>query len=476
MTHLLDFLLDRSKLAVAYFTAENKLVYYSPKAAALWNLDEDYLKDALPKVEEFFEVVREGGKYPEKDDFDLFCSSLQNYYSHSHTNRLVTHEGLIIEESFVPFEGGLLVIWQDTSTLWREKNLRRTYEQLYYILVSKLPLPTIVVDSDGSLVNINWHFRNYFKLSESYLPEGSRAEQLLKKLEPLTKKTTSNTLPMLLGLLLHRGEFTFTLPLENGVNIEISNVNLPNGNNLIIFRNSENITPNLNFSQIKTSLKELQQNLLLELNKICAAPLSNIVGFTELLKNGSMGKVNRQQLTILQSLSNQAQNVIDSLNYRLDLDLYEDGTEESPTKGVANQQSLSSTVEISEVDTSEVLVSVMKEIEPLLKAKQIQLKLDLESLSAVKSNYKSLVRLLTLTFKYLIKQVNNSAEMRLKLSFNPFKVEFEDSSKEALFSPLEMNSNLELILLLKTLESLKGHYITSFKNRSLRSLVFTFCS
>lgn len=456
---LFNNIFNTTNTSIVFFNKNKQLEYYNTLMEHTWDIPKNLLETGTGIIE-FLEILRERQVYPIKDDFKDFCAKINGYFNqlnHPVINHLILSNGKNYEENIIPFNNGVIFIWENTTKLWETVYNLNGYKNLYNRIINNMPLPVLIVGSNGLIENFNVLFCNFFKISQSSINNDTHISTLLKQIQPLHNKEEITN--YLIGLFLNRKDFSYNLLLLNGLMIEINGFTLPNGNNFIIFRNESTISPTLNFKEIKNNLKDLQENLILDLEKIINNPINTIIGFSDMLKEGYLGILNIKQQEYITKIITQAESIKNNLIYKTELTLYKD-TEELP---------------FEQVDINEIVVSVIQQIKNKLQERNIKINLTIENNTTyISTNNIALNKLFTLTLLYLIDQNSNNCNIDIIITSNPLTITFKDTSSVALFSPVELTNSFNLILVLKNLELLKGSYKVLSKNRSFRTLVFTF--
>lgn len=456
---LFNSVFNITNTSVVFFNKNQQIEYYNSLLETTWDIPRNLLENGTTIVE-FLEILRERQIYPIKDDFNVFCNRILGYFNqlnHTVINNLILSNGKNYEENIVPFNNGIIFIWKNVTELWETVYTLNSYKNLYNRIINNIPLPLLIVGSNGLIENFNAFFCNFFKISQTALNKETHISTLLKALQPLHNKEEVTN--YLIGLFLNRKDFNYNLLLLNGLIIEINGFTLPNGNNFIVFRNENKISPTLNFVEIKNHLKDLQEDLILDLERIINNPINTIIGFLDMLKEGYLGILNVKQQEYINKIITQAESIKNNLTYKTELTLYKDVQE----------------ISFEQIDVNEIIVLVIQQIKPKLKEKNININLTIENNPTyINTNSSCLNKLLSLTLLHLIEQNSNNCNIDITINTTPFVITFKDTSSTALFSPIELTNSFNLILILKNLELLKGSYKVLSKNKSFRTLKFTF--
>lgn len=459
MEQLFNVICDATNLSIAAFNRQQQLVYSNNLLTTTWNIPPSYLELGL-HINDFLEIVREGQVYPTQQDFNSFCQQIIGYFDdliQPITTKLVTSNLSTYQQTIIPYNHGLIFIWEDISELSQTTYNLNNYKNLYSRVIHSLPLPIIIVGSSGIIENYNKLFCNFFEIDSSSLPLNEiRVSQLLQQLEPLHNQTivTNN----LLGLFVSRKEFSYSFTLANDITLEVTGFPLPNNQNFIIFRTLNSINPKLDLERIQASLQQLQTSLILELESFINTPLNTIIGIADILQEQYLGELNIKQKQYLTTLITEAETIKNDITSKVELTLYQNLT------NLPNQS----------VDMNKVMVICLQQVKPQLKAKNININFVVNANSEVTTNYNGITKLITLTLFYLLEQNLAGSQIEILINTNPLTISFKDTSNSALFSPIELTHKFNLLLILKNLELLNGTYKIFRPNRNYRHLVFSF--
>ncbi|MGV3278720.1 hypothetical protein ACFX5K_03630 [Rickettsiales bacterium LUAb2] len=459
MQELFENIFNQANLSAVYFNSNKQLQLYNSKVCEIWGLNPLTINNDLTIVE-FFEILREKQVYPEKDDFKQFCSSLLSYFNGLNKNlihNLILSNGKNFEENIIPFNGGLIIIWEDTTKLWEATYNLNSYKNLYYRIVERLAIPTIIVGSNGLVENFNSLFGRLFNLPLDFLSTYPHIADLISEIDDIPKE--NDTTAYLTGLFLSRREFSYFLTLNSNLTVEINGFPLPNGNNFIIFKHDLSTNSNLNLETITSDVKNLQNSMILELEQIINTPINTIIGFADMLQQNYLGELQPRQKDYINKIITQAEFIKSELEHKIELTFY---------NNIDN-------IEINEIDINEVIVSVMQQIKNKLNSKNIKLNFNLKaSTHNVNSNLKILTKLLTLILFYIIEQNNHNASLEIEIKNPKLEITIKDNCKLPLFSAAELSARYDISLITRSIELLNGTYKVLSGNRAFRTLVISF--
>lgn len=456
---ILNIILNNVGFQAAIFNSQQVLQFCTSNLASLWKIPSSNLDVSQQiEVESFFYIILEGQEYPRKHDWVAFCKEIKSYFTTLTTSLdsyITLTDGRTIKEIIIPHQGGLIFLWQDVTQLRQEEQRRHIAERSNQIIVDELPVPLIIVNAKGCVEACNSQFLNFFNLDSTVLHPNIPVDELLGLIEPLHQN--SQVTEYLKRYMVNKNLFTYNLTLTSGINLDISNIILADNNWIVLFRNTSTISPNLNFEAIKSNLKQLQEDLLLGISKVCSSSLINIIGFSELLKEGHTGQLNSGQQTFLSKITREATNIKENLEHHIELTLYNDTPKVTKT----------------EVELDYLLLEVTNNIRSKLENSGVTLTYQFSPGTIISTNYKMLTKLIILTLSYLIGHNATHGEITVSFQNKPLTISFQDHSRQPIFGSAEVNQ-LNVILILKTLDLLGGHYKVSPRKQSGRMLTYMF--
>ncbi len=323
-------LLENSASAIAIFGTDQKLSFFNNAFVNLWKLEESWL-GTHPTYGEILEILREKRRLPEQADFrqfkrdnlDLFNSLIEtkeDFYFLPNERAL----RVII----IPYAaGGLQFIYEDMTD---RLALERSYNTLLAVqteTLQNLHDGVAVFGESGKLTLSNSVYARIWGLDQKYLSSEPFFADILNKTrhlynwEQLPEDIVVRTL--------NREPSSYILELTNGKVYEVKTVPLPDGEILITYNDVTAAT------LVERSLREradaledvdrLKTEFLTNVSYELRSPLTSIIGFTEILKDGVFGKLNKQQKDYLQDIYIASRQLESLINDILDISSIEAG-------------------------------------------------------------------------------------------------------------------------------------------------------
>jgi signal transduction histidine kinase len=295
--------LDELATGVAIFSADGSLAFYNQAYRQLWNLESAFLEQG-PSDTTILDRLRAARQLPEQADFRSWKSQLHEAYhileSREHWWYLPDGRALRVVQTPNP-EGGVTYLFDDVS---ERINLESRYNALIHVqseTLDHLQEGVAVFGSDGRLKLHNPAFAHQWKLDCSVLKAQPHADQLFElcsRQHPQDEtwkalKSSVTTLPE------KRTPLAFRTERADGVVIDIATVPLPDGGTLITFID---ITANVAMERALRERNEaletaaqVKTDFVKHVSYELRSPLTNIIGFTQLLGDATAGPLTQRQ-------------------------------------------------------------------------------------------------------------------------------------------------------------------------------------
>jgi signal transduction histidine kinase len=318
--------LDQLATAVAIFGADQRLTFYNSSYRALWGLDVDFL-DHEPSDSAVLDQLRAARKLPEQADFRQWKNELHEAYRaiepkehwwhlpDGHTLRVVTTPDP---------EGGVTYLFDDVT---ERLNLERRYDALIRVqgeTLDNLSEAVAVFASDGRLRLFNPAFARMWKLSAAALGDHPHIEQVIDWCRPLHRDEAAFV--ALHGAITGMGPrepIARQLERSDGSVVDCTTVPLPDGGTLVRF---EDVTDTVNVERALRERAEaleaadrLKNDFVHHVSYELRSPLTNIIGFAQLLDDRSTGPLSEKQREYLGYITTSSAALLAIINDILDL-------------------------------------------------------------------------------------------------------------------------------------------------------------
>ena len=329
-------ILDRMATSVAMFGPDRRLVFHNPAFAELWGLPKSWL-DSRPTHAEFLDRLRELRKLPEQTDFrawkQIQAKAFENRQATEERWHLAGGQSLRVTAQPQP-AGGIAFLFEDVSERLRLESSYNTLMKVQEASLDTLQEGVAVFGPDGRLKLRNLAFARIWRFETAELA----GEPHLKKLteacrskfggdrvwEVVTASVTSAG-PS-------RSREWNEMERSDGTIIRLSISPLPDGATFVSFAD---ITDRF---RIETALRErndaleasdrMKSEFVRRMSYELRTPLNSIMGFSEMLRAGTVGPLNAKQSEYTDAVIKASGQLRDLINDVLDLSDLESHTVE----------------------------------------------------------------------------------------------------------------------------------------------------
>jgi signal transduction histidine kinase len=318
--------LDQLPTAVAIFGADQRLTFHNAAYRALWGLAADFL-DARPTDGAVLDQLRAARKLPEQADFRAWKSGLHEAYrtieAKEHLWHLPDGRTLRVVTTSNP-DGGITYLFDDVT---EPLNLKRRYDALARVqgeTLDNLSEAVAVFASDGRLRLFNPALARLWKLASAFLGERPHIEALITACRPLhNDEATWQLLRGAVTGLERREPITGRIERTDSTLVDCATVPLPDGATLVTF---QDVTDTVN---VERALRErndaleaaydLKNDFVHLVSYELRSPLTNIIGFAQLLEDRLTGPLTDKQREYLGYITSSSAALLAIINDILDL-------------------------------------------------------------------------------------------------------------------------------------------------------------
>lgn len=455
-----QYILNNLNIATAFFNPQGELEQYNNLLINLWKLEESFLQQK-PYIVQFFEAIREKGVLPEKDDFRSFCKQLETIAlktpQYQNKSNIFLPSGKMLSETQIKSLEGLIIFWEDTTdTLDLTHNLNNQ-KNIYQRLIDKNHNAVIVVASNGLVENFNSRFLEMFNLSANMLESKPHIKEVLNLLTPFHNLDEEQA--NLLGNIVSNRTFQKQYTTSNE-DLFVHGTALPNSSSFVTFSTTGNVAKSLDVPY--ENVVRFHNDLVVDLNTVIEAPLSNILGFASLLQDEYVGTLNMRQKEYIEKIITKAEYINLELNHKIALNEFD---------------RVYQNLELLPVDLNIIIAHILHSLKPKINLKKIAVNLNLaKELHPIISNEELINKSLILIANYLVEQNNSNSELFINIEQNKEATtfSFKDSSKLPLFSEYDLQNRYDLRLALQGLKKLQSTFEHFSKNRNHRTLNISF--
>lgn len=342
--------LDRVTTAVAICGPDKRLAFHNRAYDALWSLDPQWL-DQGPADGEILDELRARRRLPEQANFQAWKQARMEIYTSTEPLEEYWHlpDGRTVKvlAQAHPF-GGVIYLYENVT---ERLNLESSYNTLARVqreTIDHLYEGVAVFGSDGRLKLFNPAYANIWALDADKLEGEPHVNDLIALCRPLMDdesewEVLKNGVTGMSGT---RAQQTGRLYRPDSSVVDYAMVPLPDGATLMTY---VDVTDSTRMEQALRDRNDaletadrLKSEFISHVSYQLRTPLTNILGFGEILETEMFGQLNQRQHEYMQGILESSETLIDVVNDILDLAVIEAGA---------------MTLDLSDVELSEVIYS-----------------------------------------------------------------------------------------------------------------------
>ncbi|MBR0557626.1 PAS-domain containing protein [Ciceribacter sp. L1K23] len=319
--------LDHLATPVAIFDAQRRLQFYNQAFARLWALDMPFL-EGKPENGELLDRLRTDKKLPEQLNWKNWKEQALAVYRSIETRTDLWHlpngQTLRVITAAHP-QGGATWVFEN---LTEQVDLETKYNTLLRVqgeTIDHLSEGVAVFGPDGRLRLSNPAFRALWGISEAVAKPDTHIQTIEAACansydKPDGWKTFGR---MITSFEDERPSLQGTLELHSGLILDYAVIPLPNAQTMLTFVNMTDSARAeralLEKNEALRKADELKNDFVQHMSYELRSPLTNIIGFTDLLKTPSVGPLNERQAEYIDHISTSSSVLLTIVNDILDL-------------------------------------------------------------------------------------------------------------------------------------------------------------
>jgi signal transduction histidine kinase len=366
--------LDQLTTAVAIFDAGEKLRFYNQAFQKLWNLDASFLNSA-PDNAFVLDRLRADGKLAEQPEWrrwkETILAAYRSVESSEHWWHLPDGRTIRVVANPQP-KGGVTWIFENLTERIDLESRYNTAIRVQGETLDNLAEGVAVFGPDGRVRLSNPAFSRLWGLPDDFVTQKTHISEIRARCEGMAEKSPwGDFIAVTTGFDDERRDRQGQAELLNGTILSYAVIHLPNGQVMMTF---VDVTDTVN---VERALKEknealekadqLKNDFVQHVNYELRSPLTNIIGFTELLAQGSTGPLNARQRDYVDHISSSSSVLLTIVNDILDLATVDAGVME---------------LDIAEVPVRRVVEDAAELIRERLREHAIKLKIDTDAAPA----------------------------------------------------------------------------------------------
>ena len=295
--------LDLLTTAVAMFDRRKRLVFNNAAYRQLWALDQAFV-DLHPTDSEILDTLRVRGLLPEQADFRAWRDTLHAAYQAIETSEQVWHlpDGRTLRVVITPnLQGGVTYLIDDVTERFHLQSQFNALSRVQSETLDTLKEGVAVFGTDGRLKFFNPAFATLLNLDPASLNEKPHIDRVagLSTLFPDGESGFAEIRGIITGLRDRRTGLEQRIFCRDGSVLDCTTQPLPDGATLLTFIDT---TANVNVERALTErnqalveAEELRNDFVHHVSYELRTPLTNIIGYIDLLSKGVAGPLNERQ-------------------------------------------------------------------------------------------------------------------------------------------------------------------------------------
>lgn len=361
--------LDKLTTAVATFDAEQKLKSYNQAFQQLWALDARFL-DSQPENALFLDRLRSEGKLAEQPEWRRWKDQVLSVYRAAEPQEHWWHlpDGRTVRVIANPQpKGGITWVFEN---LTEKINLESRYNAIVQVqseTLDNLAEGVAVFSSDGRLRLSNPAFRRLWGIPDMLVEDDIHIAVLKAACESLANPSPwDDFVAAATGFDDERRDSHSQTELSSGTILQYAIIYLPNGQTMLTF---VDVTDSVHVERALKDKNEalekadkLKNDFVQHVSYELRSPLTNIIGFTELLSLETTGPLTSRQREYVDHIGSSSSLLLTVVNDILDLATVDAGIMELDVSEVRVATAVQSAVSLVEKRLAEHDISIAVEI------------------------------------------------------------------------------------------------------------------
>ncbi len=295
--------LDQLSTAVAIFDRRKRLVFHNSAYRQLWSLDQAFV-DLHPTDSEILDRLRVAGLLPEQADFRGWKENLFAAYQAIETSEHIWYlpDGRTLRVVINPNpQGGVTYLFDDVTERFHLESQFNALTRVQSETLDTLKEGVAVFGTDGRLKFFNPAFASLLKLDSNTLNDKPHIDRLAGLCTLFGEGETifEEIRAIVVGLNDQRTGLESRIACRDGSVLDCTAQPLPDGATLLTFTDT---TASVNVERALTErnqalmeAEKLRNDFVHHVSYELRSPLTNIIGFIELLSDGLAGPLNEKQ-------------------------------------------------------------------------------------------------------------------------------------------------------------------------------------
>lgn len=358
--------LDLLATAVAVFDGNMKLIFYNQAFISLWPIETAFL-ETHPSHALILDRLREQERIAEQPDWRQWKEDLFSAYRTLETTQQIWNlpDGRTLRVFAYPHpQGGVTWLFENLTEKIDLETRFNTLIKMQGETLDHLSEGVVVFGTDGRVRLSNPAFIELWGLPHELAVEGTHIKKIENFCQPLVvEETWSDLLSSVTGFNDQRDAVHGRMDLKEGKTLDFSLVPLPEGQTMLTF---VDVTANVNYARALYEKNEaleaadtIRTDFVKHVSYELRTPLTNIIGFTDLMRTPNFGHLNERQLEYINYIGSESVKLLNIVNDILDLATVDAGIMD---------------LDISKVNTLEVVAAAIARIENDTIAKDVRVR------------------------------------------------------------------------------------------------------
>ena len=319
--------LDQLSTAVAIFDRAKRLIFHNTAYAALWGLDPAFL-DSRPTDGEVLDRLRAERRLPEQADYRAWKAGLMANYQAVETSEAIWYlpDGRTLRVVTNPnLKGGVIYLFDNVTERYHLESRFNALIRVQGETLDTLKEAVAVFGTDGRLKLFNPAFADMWRLDAGKLADQPHIDALAAHCVPqsIDVAVWAEVRSSVSGLHDARSGFERRLQRRDGSVVDCAAAPLPDGATLLTFID---VTAGVNVeralmerNKALLDAEKLRNDFVHHVSYELRSPLTNIIGFIQLLGDGSVGSLNPKQVEYAGYVTKSSAALLAIINDILDL-------------------------------------------------------------------------------------------------------------------------------------------------------------
>ncbi|WP_336811743.1 sensor histidine kinase [Bosea sp. MMO-172] len=365
--------LDRLKTAVAVFDGAQRLVYRNSGFDALWSLEAGFL-DGQPTDGEILDRLRAERRLPELGDYRSWKTAAQAAYTATRASEdwWYLPDGRTVHVVASPNpQGGVTYLYDDVTERFTLESRFNALSRTQRETLDSLREGVAVFGSDGRLKLSNPAFAQSWRIQGGDLAASApHIDEVIRLCKPLfpQDEVWSELHSVVTGVRDAREDYSSRMERRDGTVLDMAAAPLPDGATLISFAD---VTASVNVERALTEkndalekVSRLREDFVHHVSYELRSPLTNIIGFAQLLGTETVGALNEKQRDYTSHIVRSSGALLAIINDILDLATIDNGA---------------LTLEIQDVDVADAIAQAASGLQDRLTDSKLDLKVEIDA-------------------------------------------------------------------------------------------------